>query len=98
MLLKRNGEEPADFELVAREPLRRGLHDRFDEQVNANYRQRMFEDRMFKQLGVTPYYFADAKGRAAVQAWWKHRQPTPVPPSAPNLVPLPTFTARAARP
>jgi hypothetical protein len=98
MLLKRNGEAPADFELLAREPLRRGLHDRFDEQVNANYRQRMFEDRMFKQLGVKPYYFADARGRSAVQAWWKRRQPTALPPSAPNLVPLPTFTARAARP
>jgi len=98
MLLKRNGEEPADFELIAREPLRRGLHDRFEAPVNADYRQRMFEDRMFKQLGVAPYYFANANARTAMQAWWNQRQSVPASPSSPKLAPPATFTARAVRP
>jgi hypothetical protein len=74
MLLKRNGEHPQQFGLAVREPVRRGLHDRFEAPVNAEYRRRMYEDRMFKQLGVIPHYFADPAGRAAVGTWWQRRQ------------------------
>ncbi|MEX2141289.1 MAG: hypothetical protein WD894_18635 [Pirellulales bacterium] len=98
MLLVRHGEDPAYFGLVARGPLERGLHDRFEAPINADYRRRMFEDRLFKQVGVTPYYFADATGRAAVQNWWRRRQPTPSPTPPIYMLPAPAFTARAARP
>ena len=98
MLLARHGEEPAQFGLAARTPLARGLHDRFEAPINADYRRRMFEDRLFKQLGVTPYYFADSAGRDAVQQWWRDRQPTASPTPPVYTLPTPAFTARAARP
>jgi hypothetical protein len=98
MLLAKHGEDPAQFGLAARTPLQRGLHDRFEAPINADYRRRMFEDRLFKQLGVTPYCFADSAGRDAVQQWWRHRQPT-APPTPPiQTLPPAAFTARAARP
>jgi hypothetical protein len=83
---------------VAREPLRRGLHDRFESPVNADYRRRMFEDRMFKQLNVAPHFFAESEGRADVQAWWARRQASPSSPAPKTPALLPTFTVRAARP
>jgi hypothetical protein len=98
MLLARHREEPAQFGLVPRLPLARGLHDRFEAPINADYRRRMFEDRLFKQLGMTPHYFSDATGREAVQEWWRRRQPSPSPMPAIQTLPAPTFTARAARP
>jgi hypothetical protein len=58
----------------------------------------MFEDRLFKQLGVTPHYFEDATGREAVQKWWHRRQPTQVPTPPIRTLPPTAFTARAARP
>jgi hypothetical protein len=97
MLLVRYGEDPGYFGLVARAPLERGLHDRFEAPINADYRRRMFEHRLFKQLAVTPHYFADATGRAAVQAWWRRRQPTPSPTPPIYTLPATAFT-RAARP
>ena len=100
MLLLRSGRRPADFGLVAREPLRRGLLDRFESPVNADYRRRMFEDRMFKQLGVTPYYFANSKSRADVAKWWEqsHLASASESNSATVSNAGPVFTARFARP
>jgi hypothetical protein len=98
MLLTKHGEDPAQFGLAGRTPLERGLHDRFQAPVNADYRRRMFEDRMFKQLGVTPYYFADSTGRDAVQRWWRDRQPSAAPTPLIPTLPPPALTARAARP
>jgi hypothetical protein len=74
MLLLRNQAQPGDLGLRAREPLERSLHDRFEAPINADYRRRMFEDRMFKQLGVTPYHFTDEDSRITVQDWWTSRQ------------------------
>jgi hypothetical protein len=93
MLLLRNELQPRDFGLAAREPLQRNLHDRFEAPINADYRRRMFEDRMFKQLGLTPYTFADNDGRLAFQQWWHNRQLalSPSPPVSSALAP--TITA-----
>lgn len=97
MLLLRNEFQPRDFGLTAREPLQRGLHDRFEAPINADYRRRMFEDRMFKQLGLTPYAFVDDNARIAIGRWCADRQlaaaaSTPVSASLP-----PTISASAPR-
>jgi hypothetical protein len=95
LLLVRNGANPGDFGLVARAPLQRGLHDRFEAPINADYRRRMFEDRLFKQLGLTPYTFVDDGARLAVTQWCADRQllASPSPPVAvPNA---PAVTAIA---
>jgi hypothetical protein len=34
----------------------------------------MFEDRMFKQLGLLPHLFASEDGRTAVLRWWDQQQ------------------------
>jgi hypothetical protein len=100
MLLARNGQQPESFGLIAREPLRRGLLDRFESPINADYRRRMFEDRMFKQLGVTPYHFATSSGRADVTAWWhaSHRALASEAISASGPGEQAVFTARFAQP
>lgn len=98
MLLSRHGEAPDQFGLIAREPLERGLHDRFEAPINEDYRRRMFEDRMFKQLGMTPHSFTEADARTAVQTWWNRRQASPLPTPPIYTLPAPVFTARAARP
>jgi hypothetical protein len=74
MLLMRHGERPETFGLVARRRLERGLHDRFEAPINTDYRRRMFEDRLFKQIDLTPYAYGDADGASAVAAWWQTRQ------------------------
>ena len=74
MLLLHNDFQPHDFGLTPREPLQRGLHDRFEAPINADYRRRMFEDRMFKQLGLTPYTFVDDDARIAFVQWCADRQ------------------------
>jgi hypothetical protein len=97
MLLLRNEFQPGDFGLSASEPLQRGLHDRFEAPINAAYRQRMFEDRLFKQLGLTPYTFIDDDARIAVREWCADRQ-LAASPSRPVSASLPaTITASAPR-
>jgi hypothetical protein len=86
MLLERHGEIPEGFGLAARQPLERGLHDRFQAPINVDYRRRMFEDRLFKQLAVTPHYFTNETGRDAVREWWRHRQPAD-PYDQPTYIP-----------
>jgi hypothetical protein len=97
MLLLRNGFQPGGFGLSAREPLQRGLHDRFEAPINASYRQRMFEDRLFKQLGLTPYTFLDGESRIAVREWYANRRLAEAtsPPISASLAP--TITAGAPR-
>jgi hypothetical protein len=34
----------------------------------------MFEDRLFKEVKLTPYAFADDGARIAVMQWWAKRQ------------------------
>jgi hypothetical protein len=93
MLLLRKEFQPRDFGLAAREPLQRNLHDRFEAPINADYRRRMFEDRMFKQLGLTPYTFADNDARVAFQQWWHDRQLALSPSQPVSSAFAPTITA-----
>ena len=95
MVLLRNELQPREFGLAAREPLQRNLHDRFEAPVNAGYRQRMFEDRLFKQLGLTPFTFVDDEARIAVREWCADRRlaAAPSPPASNSLAP--TITASA---
>jgi hypothetical protein len=97
MLLSRHQAQPGDFGLMAREPLQRGLHDRFEAPINAGYRRRMFEDRLFKHLGVTAYHFTDAANRLAVQQWWNGRQviASAAPPA--GISSAPAISVSAAR-
>jgi hypothetical protein len=97
MLLARNELQPHDFGLAAREPLQRNLHDRFEAPINADYRRRMFEDRMFKQLGLTPYTFADADARLAVERWLTDRQLAASPSPPVSASHAPTITASTSR-
>ena len=99
LLVARHGETVERFNLVAREPLRRDLHDRFESPVNDLYRRRMFEDRMFRQLGITPHRFSEPGGRAAVAQWHRsYLQTKPKSIAAPkSLIPA-NVTVRAGRP
>jgi hypothetical protein len=98
MLLERHGEIPEDFGLAARHPLERGLHDRFEAPINVDYRRRMFEDRLFKQLAVTPHCFTNETGRDAVRQWWRHRQPADPHDQPTYTPPASALTARTALP
>jgi DNA-binding TFAR19-related protein (PDSD5 family) len=95
MLLLRNDLQPREFGLAAREPLQRGLHDRFEAPINADYRRRMFEDRMFKQLGLTPYTFIGDDARIAVAQWCADRQPAAAPSTPISAALPPTISASA---
>jgi hypothetical protein len=99
LLAARHNEPIERFGLVAREPLRRDLHDRFESPVNDMYRRRMFEDRMFRQLGIMPHRFAESGGRTAIAQWhqaYLHTKPRSI---AGPKAPIPaTVTARAGRP
>jgi hypothetical protein len=95
MLLSRHEYQPHDFGLAAREPLQRGLHDRFEAPINADYRRRMFEDRMFKQLGLTPHTFVDDDARIALAQWCADRQLLDSPSPTVSVPNAPTITASA---
>jgi hypothetical protein len=99
LLAVRHNEPIERFNLVAREPLRRDLHDRFESPVNDMYRRRMFEDRMFRQLGITPHRFAQPGGRAAIAGWHQSYLHTKPKSALAPKPPIPaTVTARAGRP
>lgn len=65
ILLSRHGQPLEEFGLVKIEPLRRNLRDPFEAPTNADYRRRLFEDRLFRQLDLVPYKFADAADASA---------------------------------
>jgi hypothetical protein len=99
ILAARHNEPVERFGLEAREPLQRDLHDRFESPVNDMYRRRMFEDRMFRQLGVTPHRFNEPSGRAAIAEWHQSYLNTKPKSVAAAKSPVPvTVTARAGRP